>query len=115
MVRSGSARTVSMIAPATRRTSGSSERRASASATASGIPITNTAAKMNTVSDRPPHCSVVTSGRPRKPPYISATNTPNPVSQIAGSVLRPQRRGMHERIIVATMTRQASAERHCSS
>ena len=115
MVRSGSERTVSMKIAASQLMTGSLERRANARPTAIGMPSTTTEAKMNTVSDSPPHCSVVTTCRPKTPPYISRTNVPNPVSQTVARRLRPQSAGTQDRTIVATIARQARVERQCSS
>ena len=115
MVSSGSERTTSMMPPAVRLITGMCERRASARITDSGMPSTATEQKMKTVSDSPPHCSVVTRGMPRTPPYISSKKMPNPISHRLGRRLMVQNQGRHDSAMVAMMTRQASVERQCSS
>ena len=113
--RSGSDRITSMTNAMVLAIQGSSERRNRAKMIASGMPRRQTAAKMNTVSDSPPQSRSVTSVRPKTPPRIRTKKVANPRTQRMGRRLALQKAGMQDRTATASMTRHASAERHCSS
>jgi hypothetical protein len=90
------------------------ERRPRASATASGIAAAKPIVDKTNVSGNPPHLSVGTSARPRKPPRSSATALIGPASQTPSNA-GPHQARLALRRYRETNIRQTTAGRHWSS